>query len=557
LFINTFFRLPFLMSNPFLAGMDLTPMAAPNLFGSVRSSGGGGETLGGLGGEELNDALRGMDTSDVGGGFGEYAGGTSSSDIGGIGSRDLGNVLALVEQDDEPEEHVLLAFLEDPPGTKICCGVISSGQGVKRFCLQPVIEGTDGCGTGTHRLKAAVAALAWYITVRIRGNVRAGLVDKYLMREDILMEDRLIFDQESHAPGPWMSRFQVARMAKLGTGDSLRTQADAGIPPEVGLHAYAKTPAKRRRLGEVGEADESPSWVDVGLKGASFQDIQTWGPLADRGEINQKAQANFVLLRQETVRATGNWSDALVQIRESITQLMSAQSQTEIRVGTPGAFGASVGVVNAFNGLRHLMELLGDAETKFNAMPRANLIKLVQSLDQRVVAMTASDPWATETSALRKMIGETTTNLTALQDKSVGLLVAMYHYYTERGHTIPGNRLQEAIDKLQREVDEVKATSASPAPTQSQAFGMPGGHQQGFGFEVSSGTGGNGLAFLEARMMAAVQKNQKSEAEVLVLKQAGSGGGCSAISDIWKCQRRRSIRCWSRSNWWRPTSRLL
>ena len=26
---------------------------------------------------------------------------------------------------------------------------------------------------------------------------------------------------------------------------------------------------------------------------------------------------------------------------------MSAQSQTEIRVGTPGAFGASVGVVNA------------------------------------------------------------------------------------------------------------------------------------------------------------------------------------------------------------------
>jgi hypothetical protein len=160
----------------------------------------------------------------------------------------------------------------------------------------------------------------------------------------------------------------------------------------------------------------------------------------------------------ETVRAAVNWSNALGQIRESTKQLMSAQSHTEIWVGTPGAFGASVRVVNAFDGLRHLMELIGDAETKFLAMPYHRLVGLVKKLDHSVVAMGSSDPWATETTELRKMIGKTRTNLVLLSDKLVGPLVSMYNDYTYKGHTIPGNPLKDAILSLQAEVMELKAS---------------------------------------------------------------------------------------------------
>jgi hypothetical protein len=357
-------------------------------------------------------------------------------------------------REDEPEETKLI-FLKDPPGTTICGGVILSGQGVRRFCLQGVIAGTNGCGTGAHRTKADVAARAWYLRMRIRGTMWAGLVDKRLMQEDILAEDIRIFNLESHAAGAWMARFQIARLAKLGSVDSLRTQADAGIRPEVGIQEYGKTPAKRRREGMV-DFEESPSWVDVAAEGSGFEGIRSWGPLTSQEEINQLTQTNFDILRKETIRASGNWIDALMQLRESTKKLLSAQSQTEIRVGTPGAFGASVGVVNAFDGLRHLMELLEDGESRFDSMPYEASVALTKKLDQLVVAMNASDPWATETSELRKKIDVNESNLGLLRDRSVAPLVAMYNYCTDRGSSVPGNRLKDAIIKLQTEMTQVQ-----------------------------------------------------------------------------------------------------
>jgi hypothetical protein len=196
---------------------------------------------------------------------------------------------------------------------------------------------------------------------------------------------------------------------------------------------------------------------------------------------------NFDLLCKETIRAAVNWSDTLGQIRESMKQLMRAQSQTEIWVGTLGAFGASIGVVNAFDGLQHLMELIGDAKTKFLAMPYHRLVGLVKKLYQSVVAMGSSDPWATETLELRKVIDETQTNLVLLRDKSVGPLVAMYNYYTDKGHTIPGNGLKDAILSLQAEMMELKA---SVGPGQQQGFGIQGGQNSGFGFQVPQGLAG-------------------------------------------------------------------
>jgi hypothetical protein len=88
----------------------------------------------------MNDTLGGGTVMDgrVGGGFGGVNDGRSANE-----SRDLGQALALVDQDEQREVHPLV-FVQDLPGTKVCCGVVSSGQGVKRFCLHALIKGRTG-----------------------------------------------------------------------------------------------------------------------------------------------------------------------------------------------------------------------------------------------------------------------------------------------------------------------------------------------------------------------------------------------------------------------------
>jgi hypothetical protein len=187
-------------------------------------------------------------------------------------------------------------------------------------------------------------------------------------------------------------------------GAPLSHQTTVGSTMDVGLCDYAKTPAKWAREG-VTDVDESPTWVDVESNGVGFEDIVTsWTPLTPQDEINEKARLNFEVLKWETIRASGNWSDALSQVRDSMQLLISAQSQTEIRVGDPGAFGASVGVVNAFDGLRQPMELLEHSEQEFTSVPYADLVGRIKKINGTLVSLTSLDPWATETIELRRLI---------------------------------------------------------------------------------------------------------------------------------------------------------
>jgi hypothetical protein len=140
--------------------------------------------------------------------------------------------------------------------------------------------------------------------------MRAGLVDKRLAHAEILEEDTEVFFRESHSAGPWLNRFQIARMAKLGAGAPLSLQMTVGSTMDVGLSDFAKTPAKR--AGEGVTVDESPTWVDVESNGVGFEDIVTsWIPLTPQDEVNEKARLNFEVLKRETIRASSNWSNAL------------------------------------------------------------------------------------------------------------------------------------------------------------------------------------------------------------------------------------------------------
>jgi hypothetical protein len=144
----------------FIDGIDLTPAAAPNPFGAAGFSGGGGGVAGF--GEEATvvGGFGGIDLGEVAGGGGNDYGRSPSS------HRDLGDALSRVDTEERPEEHSLV-LIGEPPGRMRCCGLVSSGQGVRRFCLQPITAGSNGCGTGSHRTKAAVAAHHWYVTVGI------------------------------------------------------------------------------------------------------------------------------------------------------------------------------------------------------------------------------------------------------------------------------------------------------------------------------------------------------------------------------------------------------
>jgi hypothetical protein len=253
--------------------------------------------------------------------------------------------------------------------------------------------------------------------------MRAGLLDKCLGVDEVLEEEKLYFNTETHSAGDWELRFQTSRMAKLGAGLSLKARSAAGLQAAVNVRDYAKTPAKRFRAGEP--VDLSPSWVDVESKGMGFGNIKVWDPLSEQDVVNRIALNNFELLKKETIRAATNWSDAVGQIRESTQQLISTQAQTDIQVGKPGTFGASVGVVNAFDGLRHLMELVEGNEAKFDKMEYGDLVALVGRVDQAVVHLSASDTWSMETTELRAMIGQTRENLIQLRDKAVAPLVGM------------------------------------------------------------------------------------------------------------------------------------
>jgi hypothetical protein len=129
--------------------------------------------------------------------------------------------------------------------------------------------------------------------------------------------------------------------------------------------------------------------------------------------------------------------------------------------------------VNAFDGLRHVMELFGDAESKFLSMPYADLIKLDLKLDQSVTHFTTTDPWVMETTEVRRMIGETQKNLLLPWDRSVGPLVSIYNFYMHSGSPIPGNKLQKAIVSLQRNVATLKQNSGGQPPSGMGGFGIP------------------------------------------------------------------------------------
>lgn len=81
--------------------------------------------------------------------------------------------------------------------------------------------------------------------------------------------------------------------------------------------------------------------------------------------------------------------------------MINTKSQIKIQVGKSGTFGASVSMVNAFDKLCHLMEIMEGNKARFDEMQYSDLVLLVKRVDQAVISLLALDAWSNKTMALQ------------------------------------------------------------------------------------------------------------------------------------------------------------
>ena len=99
----------------------------------------------------------------------------------------------------------------------VCCGVISSGQGIRRFCTMTRLEGKPTCGVGTHVIKAKLEGNSFFVKIKVKGGSKA-LMSNTIQLNEMLQEDIAYFQDQRHAPAEWESRFGRAKLAKHSNG---------------------------------------------------------------------------------------------------------------------------------------------------------------------------------------------------------------------------------------------------------------------------------------------------------------------------------------------------
>jgi hypothetical protein len=56
-----------------------------------------------------------------------------------------------------------------PDEEMVCCGVISSGQGMRRFCTSARLKGEKTCGVGSHSVKEKLKTNSFFVRTKVKG----------------------------------------------------------------------------------------------------------------------------------------------------------------------------------------------------------------------------------------------------------------------------------------------------------------------------------------------------------------------------------------------------
>ena len=403
---------------------------------------------------------------------------------------------------------------------QVCCGVISSGQGIRRFCTIVLETGDDTCGTSSHSVKAKVAANSFFVKTKVKGGSGA-LMTKTLRVTDMRAQDVSYFLKERNSPSDWETQFDKAKFLKYSGGPTMKSdQREVTEDQKPIVPHYMPTPKRSKTTLESDAPPFTPgSWEPLPSMKEAMEGMQVVRPATDDtpGRKAKNVEAignNFDVLQKALPELAESSADSLSELREHFEILARAMQDFERRLGMPEGFGVMSSLTSAFDGMRHLHEVGEERNAKFVQYPYEKLIKQLSELDKQVSTLQTVDRWAEEATVLRKMNHQVMSAVEELRNKTVSRLCEFYHKFTTVGAVTPG-------DLLSKEVSELRS---SVVALESGAQGRP--HTQvGFDFHGNQQGSTAQLDSILARLAQAERENARLSSELLTLQASPLGQG--------------------------------
>jgi hypothetical protein len=313
-------------------------------------------------------------------------------------------------------------------GVAVCGGVISSGQGIRRFCTLSPLEGSNICGVSSHSTKAEVVDNSFFVKTKVKGGAGA-LTSKCICADDMLQEDAIYFQTEKHTPAEWETRFDHAKFAKYGNGPSVTKSAQEMDDEDCTVVDYMPTPKKPRTQEQLdgGTASLALSWVELpSLEDmARLKSVQTAASDTPnrKSENAQAIGENFEVLKQALPKMVERSAVSLDELREHYGRLAKALGKIDRRVGHSDGFGVMASVTSTFDGLRYLHEIGEERNKKFINYPYERLVAELATLDKSITSLQTVDRWADEATELRQLNANVGRSVDSLKTKTVSHLV--------------------------------------------------------------------------------------------------------------------------------------
>jgi hypothetical protein len=408
-----------------------------------------------------------MTSEGFGGGFGdldavEYGKPTTA---GQSRSMDVTDEMDVSEDDGCDKLFFLAEQVEDGRlADTVCCGVISSGQGIRRFCTLPRIEGEPTCGVSSHSVKAVLERNSFYVQTKVKGGSGA-LTSKTIKVTDMRPEDKAYFQERRFTPAEWECRFDQAKLAMFGNGAPLSkllwSGQEVALDLETTVLDFGPTPKKPRTQEPLDGAASPSGWVELPEPDLKLQDIRpSTQDSPDRKSKNLEAIGhNFTVLRRGLPLMVENSAASFSELREQFDKLATAMQKVDRKLGRPEGFGTMASVTSAFDGLRYLHEIGEERNEKFVQYPYESLIKELKLMDSQISHLQTVDRWSDEATDLRKMNAGLAQSVSDLKNKTVSGLVKFYHKFTTT-HGIPGDILSNDLSRLQTSVTALEAGSS-------------------------------------------------------------------------------------------------
>jgi len=333
-----------------------------------------------------------------------------------------------------------LFLMEDAPGKRFCCAIMTPMLGQKRFCCAPVSDGS-ACAVRTHRNKQKAEVLEDYLYVRSpRTGSREGAT-AFVARAIPILK----------VPSAFVSRYEEP-VFTLGEWDDKFHEWSV-----EGSEEDAKTPAKKLRFGETLEkvftpkvqrfvtggaklspSDSESSWVlpeglqleELAGNVDAFVSEDARSPAMQRCKtVVQKLVANVDELGRYTRAAQERMQGLYEDLYSKMNSLSVSNDEFERAIGERGDFDHETGASSIYEGLHYLKSKVDDQGPEAPGATRLDESRIKQ----------LEDSLATVTKESFSSIGELESRIRDLikkADKSKAETKKLSDTVTELGSTL-------------------------------------------------------------------------------------------------------------------------